>query len=97
MKRIAYSFLLTLLLSGCDACRPVNYAHVEFRDSSSGNFLLQSFSDSTLRLLNFLNDSMLVVPFHNIRRFVLQGDEIDLYTSDGKARLQKSLELKILW
>jgi hypothetical protein len=97
MKRIAYSFSLLLLLSSCDGCRLANYAHVDFKDSSSGNFLLQSLSDSTLRLLNFSNDSIRVVPFGNIRRFVLQGDEIDLYTPEGKARLQKSLELKILW
>jgi hypothetical protein len=97
MKCIAYFLFLLLLFSSCDGCRPANYAHVEFRDSSSGNFLLQSFSDSTLRLLNFFNDSIKVVPFHNIRRFFLQGDEIDLNTPEGKARLQKSLEVKILW
>src|SRR2546423_521449 len=99
MKRIAYSLLLPLLLSSCDSCRPAktppgkksNYAHVEFKDSSLGNFLLQSFSDSSLRLLDFLKDSIHVVPFRSIGKFFLHGDEIDLYSPEGKARLQKSL------
>jgi hypothetical protein len=97
MKHSAYYLLLILLLSSCTTCRPDNYAHVEFRDSSSGNFLLQSFSDSSVRLLDYLNDSMHVVPVRNIRKFELHGDEIDLYSDKGKARLEKSLERKILW
>jgi hypothetical protein len=92
MKRAAYFIFLSALLSGCDGCRPANYAHVEFRDSSSGNFLLQAYSDSSVRLLNFLNDSMSVVRFDHIQKFVLQGDEIDPKSIEGKARMAKSLE-----
>jgi hypothetical protein len=97
MKKIFLFIFLSAVLSSCDACRPENYAHVEFRDSTSGNFLLQSFSDSTIRMFDFIKDSMHVVPFHYIRRFFLQGDEIDIYSSEGKARMQKSLKLRILW
>ena len=95
MKRVAYSFLLIFLvvqLTGCSSCKSMNYAHVEFKDSTSGNFLLQSVADSSLRLLDFLNDSMHVIGFQQIRKFYLHGDTIDIYSPEGIARLHKSLE-----
>ena len=98
IKNILQYSLLTLLLSGCSSCKPVNYAHVEFKDSTSGNFLLQSVADSSLRLLDFLNDSMHVVGFQHIRKFYLQGDRIDIYSSEGISCLRKSLEMnKDIW
>lgn len=93
MKRFPLLLLLFFsALAGCDSCKPVNYAHVEFKDSTSGNFLLQSVADSSMRLLDFLNDSMHVVGFQQIRKFYLQGDKIDIYSPEGFARLRKSLE-----
>jgi hypothetical protein len=97
MKHSAYYLLLILLLSLCTGCHPENYVRVEFKDSTTGKFLLQSFTDSSIRLLDYVNDSIHVVPVRNIRKFELHGDEIDLYSDKGKARLEKSLELKILW
>lgn len=93
MKHFPLLLLLFFSAFSCfSACKPVNYAHVEFKDSTSGNFLLQSVADSSLRLLDFLNDSMHVVGFQQIRRFYLQGHKIDIYSSEGIARLLKSLE-----
>ena len=92
MKPIAYILLLSALLSGCDSCRPTNYAHVEYKDSGSGNFLLHSFTDSSVRLLNFKNDSIRVIPLHDIQKFILHGDVIDPQSPQGKARMEKSLE-----
>ena len=99
MKRLPLLFLLFFFaFAGCSSCKPENYAHVEFKDSTSGNFLLQSVADSSMRLLDFLNGSMHVVEFRQIRKFYLQGHKIDIYSYEGIARLRKSLEPnKVIW
>jgi hypothetical protein len=74
MKRVAYLFFICTLLSSCGAWHPANYAKIEFRDSKSGHFLLQSIADSSIRALDYRTDSLQTIPFQNISRIFLQGD-----------------------
>jgi hypothetical protein len=76
MKRAAYILLFGLLLSSCGPSHPLNYARIEFIDSSKDNFLVFSVFDSSLQAKKYEseNDSILTFSFQKIHRIFLQGD-----------------------